>query len=52
MAEGTRDYKRIKGMLKELKDCDQERKKEIARVKEKMDHALEEIRTMITSMTL
>ena len=52
MAEGTREYKRIETMLKELKDSDQERKKDIARVKERIEGALEEIRLMINGMTL
>ena len=52
MAKGTRDYKCIEGMLKEFKDCDQERKKKLVKVEEKMDHTLEEIRTMIIGMTL
>ena len=55
MAEGTRDYKRLEGMLKEFdqkrekefKEGEQKRKKDIARV----DAVLEEIKAMINGMT-
>ena len=33
MAEGTRDYKRLEAMLKELKDSDQKREKEMSEIK-------------------
>ena len=48
MAEGTRDYKRLEGMFKDLKDCDQKREKDLAR----MDAALEDIKVMINGLTL
>ena len=55
MAEGTRDYKRLEGMLKEFdqkrekefKEGEQKREKDIARV----DAVLEEIKAMINGMT-
>ena len=55
MAEGTRVYKRLEGMLKEFdqkrkkefKEGEQKREKDIARV----DAVLEEIKAMINGMT-
>ena len=44
MAEGTREYKRLEGMLKEF---DQKMEKDIARV----DAILKEIKAMINGMT-
>ena len=56
MVEGTRDYKRLEGMLKE---SDQKRDKDIARVenslarvKGRVDAVLEEIKSLINGMTL
>ena len=48
MAEGTRDYKRLERMFKDLKDCDQKREKDLAR----MDAALEDIKVLINGLTL
>ena len=45
MAEGTREYKRLEGVIKE---CDQKRERDIARV----DATLEEIKAMINGMTI
>ena len=52
MAEGTRDYKRIESMLKELKDSDQKQEKELFRVEGRLDAALDEIKAMINGVTL
>ena len=56
MVEGMCDYKRLEGMLKEN---DQKRDKDIARVenslarvKGRVDAALEEIKSLINGMTL
>ena len=60
MAEGTRDYKRLKAMLKEL---DQKREKDMLRVEGRLDAAVEgvdarldaalaEIKTLINGMTM
>ena len=59
MAEGTRDYKRLEGMLKE---CEQKREKEMSKVEEKLDStlsrveerfdaALAELRAMMNGIT-
>ena len=56
MAEGTRDYKRLESMLKE---CEQKREKDLARVEGdlsrvegRLDTALEELKSMMNGMTL
>ena len=59
MAEGTRDYKRLEGMLKE---CEHKREKEMSKVEEKLDStlsrveerfdaALAELRAMMNGIT-
>ena len=52
MAEGTRDYKRLETMIKDLKDNEQKRDKELSRVEGKVDAAMEEIKTMMSGMTI
>ena len=49
MAEGTRDYKRLESMLKE---CEQKRENDLAKVEGRVNAALEEIKTLINGMTL
>ena len=52
MAEGMRDYKRLETMIKDLKDNEQKRDREFIRVEGKVDAVIEEIKIMMSGMTI
>ena len=49
MADGTCEYKKLEGMLKEI---DQKREQDLVRVEGRLDATLEEIKALINDTTL